>query len=256
MPEYKFIKLEDKGERVDIVLDKEGLNILDIVMMGEINNALDSLKGRDSLKVVVFRSIGKAFSAGVEVLDHTPEKAPDMIDTFHGMFIRLQRLGVASIAAVQGAALGGGMELAIFCDMIIASEKAKFGQPEVKLAFFPPIAAVVLPQLIGRPKAMEMMLTGNTIKADEALQLGLVSKVVAPDELDAATDALAESICSNSASVLKLNRKALDSSLHMPFGEALERVSSLFLNDLMALEDVKEGLASFAEKRPPKWKNK
>jgi len=256
MTTYKNIKLEDKGERVDIIFDRDGLNILDIHMMREINDVLLGLRWRNDLKVIVFRAVGKAFSAGVEVLDHTPDKVNDMMEAFVGIFVNLQRLGVCTIAAVNGAALGGGMEVAIFCDIVVASEKAKFGQPEVKLGFFAPIAAVVLPQLVGRQKALELMLTGDTLTAKEALDLKLVTKIVPVEELDAAVNALAQKVCAQSSPVLKLNRRAVDAALHIPFGESLERVSQLFLINLMALEDVREGLAAFAEKRAPKWKNR
>ena len=148
---YKHIKAELTGGVGTIILSREPLNWLNIEMMEEINNALDSYKDRN-IKLLVFKAEGKAFSVGVEVAEHMGGLAEKMIEVFHGMFRRMDALSVPSVAVVDGAALGGGCELAIYCDMVLASERAKFGQPEIQVGVFPPIAALVMPRVMGRKK--------------------------------------------------------------------------------------------------------
>ena len=174
---YQFIQLEVKDGLATITLKREPLNVLNIAMMKEINQALDSLKGQ-SFKLLLFKAAGKAFSAGVDVGEHLGDQVNEMIEVFHGIFRRMDNLPAVSIASVQGAALGGGCELALYCDLVIASEKAKFGQPEIQVGVFPPIAALIMPRLTARKKALELILSGEIIPAQEALSLGLINKVV------------------------------------------------------------------------------
>jgi cyclohexa-1,5-dienecarbonyl-CoA hydratase len=191
----------------------------------------------------------------VDVGDHKPELVGDMIATFNRIFQLIDELTVPTIAAVQGACLGGGMEVAIACDMIIASKKAVFGQPEVKLGFFPPFAAIRLPALIGPAKTIEICTTGRTFGADEALALGMISQSVEPDQFENAVNKLVAEIKTSSPLILRLNKLAVKKHLGMDFDKALAGVSDLFLNTLMKSEDTLEGIASFYEKRKPVWKN-
>ena len=157
---YQFIQLELKDGLATITLNRAPLNVLNIAMMKEINAALDALQGQP-VKLLLFQAAGKAFSAGVDVGEHLGEQVVEMIEVFHGIFRRMDQLPALSIASVQGAALGGGCELALYCDLVIASEKAKFGQPEIQVGVFPPIAALILPRQIGRKKALELVLSGR-----------------------------------------------------------------------------------------------
>ena len=152
--------------------------------------------------------------------------------------------------------MGGGCEVAQFCDMIIASEKASFGQPEIQVGVFPPLAAVALPGIIGPKKAMELLLTGDRIRADEAKRLGLVNHVVPPDELRAAADEFVGKLTSLSGAVLRLTKRAVRVGSTVPFAAGLAAVEELYLGPMMATEDANEGLAAFMEKRTPIWKDR
>jgi cyclohexa-1,5-dienecarbonyl-CoA hydratase len=192
----------------------------------------------------------------VDVSEHTSDMVEEMIKVFHRIFRLLDALVVPTVAVVGGAALGGGCELALFCDMVIASEKASFGQPEIQVGVFPPIAAVALPGIIGPKKTMELLLTGDRIRAAEAERLGLVNKVVPPDELEAAADELVDKLSKLSAAVLRLTKQAVRAGSAGRFDEGLMAVEELYLGPLMDTEDAHEGLAAFMEKRAPVWKDK
>jgi cyclohexa-1,5-dienecarbonyl-CoA hydratase len=256
--EFQHIVFDRQGGVARLVLNKPPYNVLDIAMMQEINRALEELNGDPSAKVLVFEAAegSKAFSAGVDVSEHTADKVDEMIEVFHRIFRLLDALDVPTVAVVGGAALGGGCELALFCDMIIASERASFGQPEIQVGVLPPIAVVALPGIIGPKKAMELVLTGERIRADEAERLGLVNKVAPPEELQAATDDLVGKLSGLSAAVLRLTKRAVKIGSVGRFDEGLAAVEELYLGSLMATEDAQEGLAAFMEKRAPVWKDK
>jgi cyclohexa-1,5-dienecarbonyl-CoA hydratase len=256
--EFQHIVFDRQDGVARLVLNKPPYNVLDIAMMQEINRALEELNGDPSAKVLVFEAAegSKAFSAGVDVSEHTADKVDEMIEVFHRIFRLLDAMDVPTLAVVGGAALGGGCELALFCDMIIASEKASFGQPEIQVGVIPPIAVAVLPGIIGPKKAMELVLTGERIRADEAERLGLVNKVVPPDELQAATGELVGKLAKLSAAVLRLTKRAVQVGSTGRFEEGLAAVEELYLGSLMATEDAQEGLAAFMERRDPVWKDK
>ena len=256
MSDYQYLKVENADEVARITLDRPKHNVLDIDMMNEMIAELESLAADDELKCLVFNGAGASFCAGVEVADHKPESAPQMIETFNRIFEVIDSLDIPVIASVHGACLGGGMELAIACDIIVAAQSALFGQPEIKLAFLPPYAAVRLPHLVGPAKAIEICTTGKRYSADEARQMGMVCYSVADDQLADATDKLVREIQYNSPLIIRLNKQAVKKHLGLPFPQAIESVSDLFLNTLMKTEDVLEGIKSFEEKRKPVWKNK
>ncbi len=255
---YQSIKFDIDGAVARLVINKPPLNIMDISMMAEMVQALESLKEQPSVRVLVIEAVegSKAFSAGVDVTDHTAEKVHDMIHVFHRIFRLLADLNIPTLAVVNGAALGGGCELAIFCDMIVASERAKFGQPEIKVGVFPPLAAVMLPRLIPQHRALELLLTGESIKAVEAHQLGLVNRVVGPEELATAADELIGKLASLSGSILRYTRRAALLGASGSFDQALNAVERLYLDEMMQAHDAHEGLAAFMEKRPPVWQDK
>ena len=256
MSEYQYLKVEKTGGAARITLDRPKHNVLDIDMMNELIAELGGLAADDELKCLVINGAGASFCAGVEVADHNPESAPQMMETFNRIFELIDKLDVPVIAAVHGACLGGGMELAIACDIIVAAQSALFGQPEIKLAFLPPYAAIRLPHLVGPAKAVEICTTGKRYSAEEARQMGMIGYAVADDQLSEATDSLIKEIQYNSPLIIRLNKRAVKKHLGMPLPEAIESVSDLFLNSLMKTKDVLEGIKSFEEKRKPVWKNK
>jgi cyclohexa-1,5-dienecarbonyl-CoA hydratase len=256
--EFQHIIFKKKDGVVKITLSKLPLNVLNIAMMREINSVLEGLDRDPSVKVLVFEAAegSKAFSAGVDVSEHTAEQVVEMIEVFHRIFRLLDGLEIPTVAVVGGAALGGGCELALFCDMVIASEKASFSQPEIQVGVLPPIAVVALPEIIGPKKTMEMVLTGDRIRADEAERLGLVNKVVPPEELQAAADEFVSKLSKLSGAVLRITKRAVRAGSIGSFTDGLAAVEDLYLGPLMDTEDAHEGLAAFMEKRPPIWKDK
>jgi cyclohexa-1,5-dienecarbonyl-CoA hydratase len=209
MSEYQHLKVEKAEGVARITFDRPKHNVLDIEMMNELNTELEALAGDDQLKCLVIKGAGNSFCAGVEVSDHRPEMAPKMIETFNRIFELIDRLEVPVIAAVHGVCLGGGMEVAIACDIIVAAQSAHFGQPEIKLAFLPPYAAVRLPDLVGPAKAIEICTTGKRYSAEEARQMGMIGYVVADEQLSETTDNLVKEIQYNSPIIIRLNKRAV-----------------------------------------------
>ena len=257
MADFKLISYEKQGETLRIAINRPPNNVLDIATMEEINLALDTAMDDATAKVLVISGNGdKAFSTGVDVVDHTPDKMVKMIDVFHGILKRLMMVPIPTVAEINGSALGGGCELAIACDMVLASENAKLGQPEIKLGVFPPIAAILLPRQIPMTKVMELLLGGGIVDAREAHRIGLVNAVFPKESFAADAAKFLEQFTSLSRVALLHTKKAVKEAATRPFYEALFHIEQHYLRDLMATEDAKEGLNSFIEKRKPVWKNK
>jgi len=257
MSDFKFLQYQRTDDLVRIAINRPPFNVLDIATMAEMNVALDRVAKEDGAKVLVVTGVGeKAFSAGVDVADHTKDKVQSMIDTFHGNIRRILALPIPTVAAINGASLGGGFELALACDMLVAAEGAKIGQPEIKLGVFPPIAAILMPRITSTPRAMELVLGGGTIDAREAQAIGLVNKVFPRDTFSADTAKFLEQFLSLSRTALLYSKRAMRVAVGRPFAEALHDVEQIYLNELMATEDATEGLNSFMEKRKPVWKNR
>jgi cyclohexa-1,5-dienecarbonyl-CoA hydratase len=256
MPTFEFIRYGVNDDLATLTVNRAPFNVLDIRTMMEINQALDLCASDASVKMLVLTGSGeKAFSAGVEVADHTPDKVNQMIEVFHGIFRRLQKLPMPTVAAVNGVALGGGMELAIGCDMIVAAAGAKFGQPEIKLAVFPPIAAVLLPRLMPPARAMEVLLGGENFTAEEGLAMGLINRVFARESFVTDVQAFLVPFLKLSRVALLSTRRAVREVDGKPFAAALDTVEHIYLKELMQTDDAKEGLAAFLEKRKPVWRN-
>ena len=256
MPETHTIRLEKSHGIARITFDRPKHNVFDSHMIREFNGVLEALLEDDDLKCVAIFGEGRSWCAGVDVGDHRPEKADEMIAVFNRSFKLIHAFEVPLIAAVHGACLGGGMEYAIACDIIVASDSARFGQPEIKLGFFPPYAAVRLPQLVGAAKAIEVCTSGKIYSAQEGLAMGFVSHLAAAGDFGEAVESLIKEIQGSSPLIIRLNKRAVNAHLGMPLDQAMAGVSDLFLNTLMKTEDTLEGIASFYEKRKPLWKNK
>jgi cyclohexa-1,5-dienecarbonyl-CoA hydratase len=252
---YKNIKYEPTDSGVTIILDRPPLNVMNIEMMEELCAALTTVV-KEQPKFLLLRANGKSFSAGVDVSDHTQEKAVHMISVFHKIFHIMNHMMTPSVAAVRGACLGGGCELATFCDIVIASENAKFGQPEIKVGVMAPVAAAFFPKMLGCRKTLELLLTGATISATEAAQIRLINKAVPDERFEEEIAETVKTLSALSAPVLRLNKKAVMDGLELDFERALGGVEDIYLQELMATEDAKEGLRAFLEKRPPRWREK
>jgi cyclohexa-1,5-dienecarbonyl-CoA hydratase len=254
MAGYEFIELSEAEGIAAITLNRPPVNVMNIAMMAEINTALEKLRA-SNIAALLFRASGKAFSAGVDVSDHTAEKVGEMIAQFHGIFRKLAVTDALTIAAVNGAALGGGCELATFCDIVLASDRAKFGQPEVQVGVLPPVAACILPLQVGIKKAIELNAVGATVKADEAYRMGLVNQLYPSDEFDQRVEDYLNSIRKLSRPVVRMAKKATAMVAREQVLSHLEQVERLYLDDLMKLADAHEGLAAFMAKREPRWQH-
>jgi len=254
--DYKTIIVDEKDMIGRITFNIPPYNILNIEMMKEINQALTDFQ-KKSLKVLILDANGKAFSAGVDISDHTKEKVNEMIHIFHDMFKNLSKIKAPTVALVNGVALGGGCEVATFCDIVIASEKSKFGQPEIKVGVFPPIAAAIFPKLIWSKKALELLITGDIIRANEAKDLGLVNYILPVENFEEeAKKLVSEKLASNSAIVLQLTKRAFMKGVTQNYSDSIQKIEDIYLNELMKTDDANEGLKAFLEKRQPIWKNK
>ncbi len=256
MTELRHLKFEKADGVARITLNRPKFNMMNIDMMAEINNLLEDFVSDQDLKCVVIDAAGKHFCTGVEVADHKPEKVDDMIGTFNRLFELLDQIDVPVIAVVQGFCLGGGMELAIACDVIVADKGASFGQPEIKVGFFPPYAAIRLPQLVGPARAIEICTSGKFYSAQEAQAMGMVAYIADNGGLREAAENIVKEIQANSPLIIRLNKRAVRQHLGLDFKRALKGVGDLFLNTLMKTDDTLEGIASYEEKRKPVWKNK
>ncbi|HEV2178110.1 MAG TPA: enoyl-CoA hydratase/isomerase family protein [Terriglobia bacterium] len=254
----RAIWVERHGAVARLVLDRPAaggapLNVLDLETIRELNARLGEALGDESVRLVEIRG-RKSFSAGVEIRDHFPERAPEMLLEFHTLVRSVLYARCPTVAVVRGYCLGGGMELACACDFIVASKEAQFGQPEIKVGCFPPVAAVLLPRLIPEKRAMEMILIGEPISGEEAYRLGLVNRLAESASLDEEVEKFASALLNQSSAVLTLARKASRLGSREEFESALRESERIYLEELLKLEDATDGLRAFLEKRPPAWR--
>lgn len=254
---YQAIQASLLGPVYSIELNRPPLNIIDIAMMEEMQAALREADADPGVRVTAFRGAGgKAFSAGVSIQDHTPDRIEEMIRCFHGLFRQLARTDKVTLAVVHGHCLGGGFELASMCDLVVASEDAQFGQPEIKLGQLAPVGVILLPHLIGYRKAAELLLTGSNIDAQQAQALGIVNRVVPAERLSQCADELLRELLGQSGSALRLTKTILRRVSGLDFDRALRDSEEFFLQTLARTEDAKEGVVAFLEKRAPHWTNR
>lgn len=257
--ENRLIKCEKHfdGAVLKITLNAPKANILEAAMLGEIACTLAGLSNEKSLKLIVFEGDGKHFSFGAAVPEHTKENAAMMLRAFHGIFYDMVRLLVPSMAIVRGQCLGGGMELALFCNFIVADNTAMFGQPEIVLGVFPPPASVMLPRKVGQTYADDLVLTGRSIDAAEAKRIGLLTLLTdeGTDAWDAATKWIEKHILPKSAQSLRTANAAVRRDFFRGIMEDLPAMEGLYLKELMESHDANEGIKAFMEKRKPGWKN-
>lgn len=254
--QFKDIQFELRDGVGRIILNRPPVNVLNIAMMEEIQAALRQAQAAPATRAIVFSAAGRMFSAGVDITEHTHELMERMLTAFHGIFRLMADGEIPTVAVVQGHALGGGCELACFCDLIVAAQGVKFGQPEIAVGVFPPVAAALFPHLIGGRKAAELILTGEAIAAEEAHRIGLINAVVPTDQLAAEAERMISRLTDKSAAVLRIAKRALRAGMAAGFDEALPTIEAIYTKSLMSLEDPEEGLKAFMEKRKPVWKHR
>jgi cyclohexa-1,5-dienecarbonyl-CoA hydratase len=253
---FQSIIFRKENKVATIVLNTPPLNWLTIAMMKEINEALVDAKNDPTVQLLLFDHAGeKAFSSGVDVADHTEDKVDEMISVFHRMFRHLAEIDIPTVAIINGVALGGGCEVISFCDMVIASERSRIGQPEIAVGVFPPVAAAWFPKIIGLKKTYELLLTGKMLTAREAEVIGLVNAVIPTDGFREGADKFLADLLTKSRPVSIWTKRAIKAGLSLDFGQALTASELLYMNGCMATKDAKEGIAAFMEKRKPVWKD-
>ena len=254
---YQHIRLSLEDRVGRITFARPPLNVFNIEMMREITSALAECNQRELVAIVFDADKDcRSFSAGVAVEEHVQETIFQMLDAFHAIFRQLESIAKPTIALVDGAALGGGCELVAACDIVIASDRSRFGQPEVKLGVFPPVAAVLLPLVIGEKRARELILTGEIIDAVEAGRLGLASHVVPSAQLEPKLLEVLSKLRELSGTSLQFVRQSLDLGRGRSIDTALTEQENIYLHELMKTEDANEGIKAFMEKRKPVWRHR
>jgi cyclohexa-1,5-dienecarbonyl-CoA hydratase len=239
-----------------IVLSHPPLNIIVIPMMEELAQVLGEIEARADIYIIVLSGEGRAFSAGVDVAAHTPDKVEAMLLKFHSVIRALVASKNVTIAAVHGHCLGGGAELAMVCDMVYTAASAQWGFPEIKLGCYPPVACTALAALVGQKRAAELILTGRTISGTEAAQIGLANRAVRDGDLNSAIDQTLRGLCELSPAALIAAKKAIYAWDAMHFDKGLARAEKIYLEELMKTADAREGISAFIERRKPKWTGK
>jgi cyclohexa-1,5-dienecarbonyl-CoA hydratase len=248
-------RIEDRVARITFA--RPPLNVFNIEMMREIAKALAECNQRELVAIVFDADKNcRAFSAGVAVEDHVQDTIFQMLDAFHSIFRLLEQVAKPTIALIDGAALGGGCELVAACDIVIASDRSRFGQPEIKLGVFPPVAAILLPLVIGEKRARELILTGEIIDAVEAGRLGLCNHIVPGAHLEPKLNEVLAKLREMSGTSLSYARQSLDLGRGRSIEDLLSEQENIYLHELMKTQDANEGVKAFMEKRKATWRHR
>lgn len=244
--------LRHDGKLLHITLNAPKANLLDAKMLRAISETLTQHGPGGQLRAIFFEGAGRHFCFGASVEEHQRDQVAAMLSQFHGLFKQLGELALPTFALVRGQCLGGGLELASYCSWIFATPDAAFGQPEIKLAVFPPMASVLLPWRIGGASAIDLCVTGRSIGAQQALRIGLIQDI-SDDPSTAANAYFAEHVAPLSASSVRFAERAARSSLSRTIEQDLPALERLYLEQLMETHDANEGIAAFLEKRSPAY---
>lgn len=245
------LRIETSNRVARVTFDRPPLNILTVGMVADIAEALVRLPAQNEF--IVFQGAGNVFSGGADVADHAPDRVGRLLGAFHRAFHEMGAGHAVTIAAVEGHCLGGGCELATCCDFVVAAESATFGFPEIKLGCFPPIAMVTLPRMMPGHAAFDLILTGRTISAKRADELGMVTRVVPDGQVNSAVDALLEEMRQLSPPVLRLTRRLTRLAGFHEEEVELTEIENMYLDELIRTHDAQEGIRAFMEKRAPVW---
>jgi cyclohexa-1,5-dienecarbonyl-CoA hydratase len=254
--DFQFIKLVVKDGVARMILNRPEHNLLNEAMLRELADGIAFAGQREEIKLIVISSACKVFCGGIDVGEYTSQRVFQMLDAFHAAFLGMLDVGKPVICVVNGPAIGGGAELAAFGDLVVATPKARFAQPEISIGVFPPLASTILPFLVGPKTALELVLTGEPVTAERALELGLVNRLVPEAQLEQTVNDLVNRIAGHSGPVLTMAKKAILGGMGLSLKEGLKHSMTIFLNELYRLEDSQEGLRAILEKRKPNWKNR
>jgi cyclohexa-1,5-dienecarbonyl-CoA hydratase len=252
----KRVTVEAHDQLARVTLNHPPLNVIDFQMMDELLAALQQLEQRKEISVVIISGGERSFSAGVDVAVHTPDKIQTMLQKFHGLILALTKFPKITIAEVNGVCLGGAVELAMVCDMCFTTPDAKWGFPEITLGCYPPVACTALAALVGQKRAADLVFTGRTFSGEEAAEWGLASEAHPEGELKLAIQRTVDHLLKLSPAALAVAKKAFYAWDSMHLDKGLARAEKIYLEELMQIEDVKEGIAAWMEKRKPVWKGK
>ncbi len=254
----KYLSVQSEDRVTTISIQRPPLNIINLELIEELIDAINSARFQQDCKVLVLRSkLDNVFSAGADVKEHLPNQADMLISKFEKLISEIIAFPRPTIGVVNGKCLGGGMELALACDFVLADKNAVFGQPEISVGVFPPIATAIYWRLTGVRNTAKIVLTGKSFSAAEALSMALVSYIANDEkELERIFQELVGDLKSKSTVVLEFAKRAMRDSLSLSLEGALSNSSRLYLNELMKTTDSVEGLTAFIEKRKPAWSDK
>jgi len=239
-----------------VILNNPPLNIIDLPMARELQPALAEIESRTDISTILFQGDARVFSGGVDIKAHLPDQIHEMLTSFHAVIRAIVASRKVTIAAVRGACLGGGAELAAVCDMVYTARDASWGFPEIKLGCYPPVAAVVLATLIGQKRAAELILTGRQFAGDEAAAMGLATRSVAAEELESVVGRTLAELRLLSPVALAHAKKAIYAWDAIHLDKGLARAEKIYLEELISTADAREGIIAFLDKRLPKWTGK
>lgn len=254
--EFEHVKFRIEGAVARLTLDRPEHNLLNERMLAEIAAGVNAVAERRDVKLIVLDSAGNAFCGGIELGEYTHRRVFQLLDAFHNAFIAMLDTSKPVLVVVNGPAFGGGAELAALGDLVIATPRARFAQPEIKLGVFPPLAAAILPYILGPKLALELVLTGEVMTAERAHDLGLVNWLMPEKEVDGKIADVIAKVTAQSGPVLTMAKKAILGSLGQSLREGVSSSMKVFLNELADLEDSQEGLRALVEKRAPNWENR
>jgi cyclohexa-1,5-dienecarbonyl-CoA hydratase len=254
--DFQFVKLQISGGVARMTLSRPEHNLLNEAFLREISDGISHVAERQDVKLIVLDSACKVFCGGIDVGEYTSERVFQMLDAFHAVFSGMIETSKPVLSVVNGPAIGGGAELAAFGDLVIATPKARFAQPEITIGVFPPLASTILPFLVGPKVALELVLLGEPVSAERALELGIVNRLVPETQLEATVKDMIARLTSHSGPVLTMAKKAILGGMGLSLRDGLKNSMNIFLNELYRLEDSQEGLRALVEKRKPNWKNR
>ena len=254
--DFRYLKMKIDGGVARMTLSRPEHNLLNEDFLREIADGISFVADHQEVKLILLDSACKVFCGGIDVGEYTSERVFQMLDAFHSVFSGMLETAKPVVTVVNGPAIGGGAELAAFGDLVIATPKARFAQPEITIGVFPPLASTILPFLVGPKVALELVLLGEPVKAERALELGIVNRLVPEAQLQATTNDIITRLTAHSGPVLSMAKKAILGGMGLSLRDGLKKSMDIFLNELYRLEDSQEGLRALVEKRKPNWKNR